>query len=666
MITQSAGQTIVKFSQSRIGPCRGLATCEPTMRNALTSLASWRCRDARTGGAGTGTVCGWAVQLATRARGRQAGSGQSAGIGAGNASGPAARSALVDQYCVTCHNDRLKTGGLGAREDRRRRCRTANAEVLEKVVRKLRSGQMPPEGRPRPDKPTVDAFAASLETALDRAAASAPNPGPRRVAPLEPRRVRQRHPRSAGARHRRHRAAASDMAGFGFDNNADVLSITPALMARYIVGGHQDQPPRGRRVPTIARPCRSTRSEFGTRQDARMSEDMPFATHGGLAVRHTFPLDGEYAFAIRLRTQRHGQHHRRHRRGRAPDRAARRSRAGQAVHDRRQVQGPGSGRADRACPKTTSRARKVHDYRVNADKELEVRLPIKAGTRLVSVGVHRLAAVAGSDGSVRARGRIVDGGAAGHRHALHLRAVQRQDAATTRRAARRSSSAGRPSARDEEPCARQILTTLARRAYRRPVTDARRRAAARASTAKAARERDFDTGIERALEALLSSPKFLIRVEREPADAKPGTRLPAERSRAGLAAVVLPVEEHSGRRAARRRGARHAEGSARCSAQQVGACWPTARATRFMNDFVGAVAEGPQHPARTTPTRSCSPSSTTRCARRWRRRPSCSSRARSARTGRFPSCCAPTTPSSTSGWRGTTASTTSTAATSAA
>ena len=84
--------------------------------------------------------------------------------------------ALLDQYCVTCHNDRLKTADLaldtvdiGAVE--------ANAEVLEKVVRKLRSGQMPPEGRPRPDAATIETFATSLETALDRAAVSAPNPG---------------------------------------------------------------------------------------------------------------------------------------------------------------------------------------------------------------------------------------------------------------------------------------------------------------------------------------------------------------------------------------------------------------------------------------------------------------------------------------------------------
>ena len=111
----------------------------------------------------------------------------------------------------------------------------ANAEILEKIVRKLRSGQMPPEGRPRPDGDAIDAFATALENRLDRAAIEEPNPGwvaSRRLNRLEYVNVIQDllgfHVDGAAL-------LPSDMAGFGFDNNADVLSITPGLMARYIL-----------------------------------------------------------------------------------------------------------------------------------------------------------------------------------------------------------------------------------------------------------------------------------------------------------------------------------------------------------------------------------------------------------------------------------------------
>ena len=140
---------------------------------------------------------------------------------------------LVDQYCVGCHNERLKSGELVlAGVDLTDAAR--NAAVMEKVARKLRGGSMPPEGRPRPDKATLDAFINGLESALDRHAASAPDPG--RVAS---RRLNRAEYVNAvydllGLEVNGAELLPSDMAGFGFDNNADVLSITPSLMTRYI------------------------------------------------------------------------------------------------------------------------------------------------------------------------------------------------------------------------------------------------------------------------------------------------------------------------------------------------------------------------------------------------------------------------------------------------
>ena len=208
---------------------------------------------------------------------------------------------LFDRYCVTCHNERLQTAGLML--DRLDVSQVhGNAETLEKVVRKLRSGQMPPEGRPRPDAETIDAFATALETALDYAAAADPDPGrvaSRRLNRLEyVNAVRDLLDLEIDGE----ALLPSDMAGFGFDNNADVLSITPALMSRYIAAATK--------ISRVAvgspdnRPVMQVYKVGYERRDVRRNEDMPFATHGGLAVRHTFPLDGEYLFRDSAQAQR--------------------------------------------------------------------------------------------------------------------------------------------------------------------------------------------------------------------------------------------------------------------------------------------------------------------------------------------------------------------------
>src|SRR5258708_1615323 len=298
------------------------------------------------------------------------------------ASAPTQSRPLLDQYCVGCHNDKLKTGGLTL-ERIDPNTVAGHEDVLEKVVRKLRSGQMPPEGRPRPDAGTLEVFATSLEKALDRIASASPNPG--RV-------VSHRLNRGEYVNVIHDLLAMdvdgtgllpSDMAGFGFDNNADVLSITPGLMSRYITAATKISrlavaSPDNRTITQVYK------VEFGTRQDARMGEDMPFATHGGLAVRHAFPLDGEYAFAIRLKKN-----------GTV-------STIDGIEEDEHQIElridhvlvkqfriggkfkGPDPGVLI-AVSEDDVEGRNVHDYRVGADKELEIRLPIKAGSRLVSV-----------------------------------------------------------------------------------------------------------------------------------------------------------------------------------------------------------------------------------------------------------------------------------------
>ena len=414
---------------------------------------------------------------------------------------------LLDRYCVTCHNARLQTAGLAL--DRVDLAQVAvNAEVLEKVVHKLRSGQMPPEGRPRPDDAVVDAFATSLETALDQAVADRPNPG--RVASRRLNRIEYVNVIEdlLGLEVKGEELLPSDMAGFGFDNNADVLSITPALMARYITAATKIS--RAAVGSPDNRPVMQVYQVGFERRDVRAGEEMPFGTHGGLAVRHHFPLDGDYVFAIRLKRNDTIE---------TIDGIAEEEHQIEVRIDHALVEqfaiggkfpGPDPGQLI-AAPEDDIEGQRLHAYRMTADHELEIRVPVQAGTRLVSVaftdsapsphpasglpGIDKLYISGPFDGTVPA------------------------DTPTRRRIfICRPSSEGDQS---EEPCAREIIAALARRAYRRPVT-AGDVDPLLGLYREGRRDRDFEAGIERALEGLLAMPQFLMRVERQPVDTQPG------------------------------------------------------------------------------------------------------------------------------------------------
>ena len=206
--------------------------------------------------------------------------------------------ATLDRYCVTCHNQRLKTAAMMLDQSNVENP-GADARVWEKVVRKLRTATMPPAGMPRPDRATYESLAAYLENALDRAADSAPNPGRPSI-------------------HRLNRAEYAnairdlldldvdvkawlppDDSGFGFDNIADVLTVSPALLERYMSAA--------RRVvrlaigdPTMLPAAETYEVSRFLAQHSRMSDDLPFGSRGGFAVSHYFPLDGEYLLKVRL------------------------------------------------------------------------------------------------------------------------------------------------------------------------------------------------------------------------------------------------------------------------------------------------------------------------------------------------------------------------------
>ena len=494
------------------------------------------------------------------------------GVGAPSGAGaqqPAAAAppqrALLDQFCVACHNDRLRTGGLSMQQLDITDV-AANAETLEKIVRKLRDGEMPPAGRRRPDAVAIDSFATALEARLD--AAAAPDPG--RVAS-------RRLNRTEYVNAVRDLLALEiegadflpgDLAGFGFDNNADVLSITPSLMARYMSAATKIS-----RL-ALASPDNRPASHFYSvparaRQDARMDSRLPFATQGGLAVRHTFPLDGEYLFRIRL--QRNSVSYGIE--GIEEDEHAIELRVDHALVKRFAIGGKHQGLDPGTIigvEEDDLEGQRIHTYRLTADDHLEVRVPVGAGTRTVAAAFTRTMPSAAASGSRIGIDKLQIAGPYDGQAPDHTPSRSRIFACYPGRA------------NEEEPCARAIITTLARRAYRRPVTDADVQpllelyAAGRGAGT-------FDTGIERAVEGLLSSPKFLIRLEEERVDAGAVYRLTDLEFASRLSFFLwksIPDDELLDL-AARGRLA-----DPTVLAAQVRRMLEDRRATRFMDDFV--------------------------------------------------------------------------------
>jgi len=474
--------------------------------------------------------------------------------------------AFLDQYCVSCHNDRLKTGGLTL-EKLDLSDAQANAEVLEKVIRKLRGGQMPPERSRRPDAATLTGFITTLEAAIDGTAA--PNPG--RVGSHRLNRteyvnvVRDLLALDVNGAE----LLPSDTAGFGFDNNADGLAITPGLMARYMSAATKIS--RAALASPENRPITQTyRIAASVRQETRMGEDLPFATHGGLAVRHTFPLDGEYVFTLLLKRSGGGTIF-----GIEEDQHQIELRVDHALMRRFTLGGKFKGLDTGtmiSIAEDDIEGRQIHENRINADNELAIRVPIKAGTRIVSAAfTDSLPSALESHSGIGIDILRISG---------PFKGTVPEDTPSRRRI-----FTCRPaSIRDEEPCARKIISTMARRAFRRPVVDGDVQPLL--DVFKEGRSaRDFDAGIELALEALLSSPSFLMVVEREPADARQGTayRLSDLELASRLSFFIwnsIPDDELVDLAA---RGTLQDPG---VLAKQARRMFADARAARFMNDFV--------------------------------------------------------------------------------
>jgi len=435
-----------------------------------------------------------------------------------HAQAPAAKAA-IQQYCLACHNDKLKTAGLvldAADLDRGGR----HPAVWEKVVRKLRTGEMPPPGMPRPDKAAYAAVAAELEEMLDRAAAANPNPG--RV-PV----------------HRLNRAEyanairdlldlnidgksllpADDSDQEGFDNIASVLSVSPVLLENYLSAARTVS-----RLaigdPTLPAGIETVKYSKLLPQDDRM-EDLPFGSQGGGLIRHYFPLDGEYTVKVRLRRQYYeyivgmGEPHQ-------VD-----IRLDGVRLKRFTVGGEAKGLTmPESFAGNTQGSPGFEVYMHTADDGLEVRVPVKAGEHEVGVSfVRRYWEQEGVQqppqiGFARTTNEYYHGNPAVEFVMIGgpYGAVSHGDSASRRNIF--VCAPNSPAA--EEPCARKILSTLATRAYRRPVSEEDLNTLIEFYRAGRA-GKDFDSGIQSGLERILAAPSFLFRVEGVPANAKAGS-----------------------------------------------------------------------------------------------------------------------------------------------
>ena len=451
-----------------------------------------------------------AVQAATQPPATSSASGATAEPSSPPASDASTWRAVLDRYCVTCHNERLLTGNL-ALDGIDVEHVGADAEVWEKVLQKLRTQAMPPPRRPRPDAATYGAFAAWLETALDRSASEQPNPGRPTIHRLN------RLEYTNGIRDLLHleidtgtMLPADDLA-YGFDNNADILTVAPGLLERYMSAA--------RRIsrlavgdPTIeADAVRYPLSSLLV-QDDRMSEDLPFGSRGGSAVRHHFPLDGEYLVRIGLQG------------------------GGRREPQEIDVRVDGVRRALLRVGNWPDGADPGAARVVEPGEPLLVRFPARAGTHVVSVSFTKRTAV--TEGMAPSRLPIWTfsfGRGYVQRMALESLEIEgpfspdtlgRGPGGEGEAASRRRIFVCRPAtAEDEGPCADEILGTLARRAFRRPV-DALDLEVLRSFYMEGRAEGNFDAGIQRALESMLVDPEFLFRIERDPAGIDPATPYP--------------------------------------------------------------------------------------------------------------------------------------------
>jgi mono/diheme cytochrome c family protein len=409
-------------------------------------------------------------------------------------SNPQAERALLNQYCVTCHNQKLKTAGLEL--DQLDPAHVAeHPEKWELVVRKLRAGMMPPSGMPRPAWNTYESMVAWLEGELDKTGAThLPPPGLHRLNRTE----------YANVIHDLlaldvdpTKYLPSDDSTRGFDNIAGALSLSPALLEGYTTAAAK--------ISRIALgdvndPSLSTyRVPSDTSQDYHI-EGMPFGTRGGLAVQHEFPADGDYVFKI------------------FP--------INKGLMDGNRAFGEITGEK----LELLIDGERIHLY--DWDKEVASGKPVHGGTAdihfqvkagLHTVGVTFLATQLAPSQDLDEhflRDTIETGGLPGFKFYPHVGKMEilgpfKPAGASDSPSAKKIFVCHPAEVSDEAACAKKVIDTLARHAFRRPIT-AEDTETLMSFYQQGRNEGNFNTGIERALQRILADPEFVFRKEAEP------------------------------------------------------------------------------------------------------------------------------------------------------
>ena len=379
----------------------------------------------------------------------------------------------VNRYCVVCHNDELRTAGLSLVA-----VDMAPSGTLEKVLRKLRTGEMPPAGMPAPDPATRSALVHSIETQLDKAAAAHPNPGAPGIHRLNRAEYRNAVRDLTGLDldvvMNRVPDLPPDDSGYGFDNIADVLTVSPLHMEKYLASA--------RRIARLAlgtlKPSLSTEKIYPW--SSYFEGALPPRERGAIVFRRYFPFDAEYSFLVHVRGN----------------------------------PAPGLPPAKLDLRIDGSRV-KLFDAAIDpaeanqGTRNIELRLRLSAGDHTVGAGfLTESVQVEGGPPVSNANGLSVDYVTVGGPY----NPTGPGDTESRRRILICQPSPGQP----EEVCARKILSNLARRAYRRPVTATDLAPILKLFASGRADGNNFDSGITLALTGILVSPDFLFRTEHTP------------------------------------------------------------------------------------------------------------------------------------------------------
>jgi hypothetical protein len=401
---------------------------------------------------------------------------------------------MFKTYCVSCHNEVLRTADLLLDKVNVEHL-DQHAAVLERVLPRLRSRAMPPQGLPRPSQEDYEFLISHLESGLDQIAAVSPNPG----RPVPHRLNRAEYSNAVrdilGVEFNVEQLLPTDPASrYGFDNIGDVLTLSPVMMETYLSAaktisrlaiGKSD----GRAVTEIY----LVPDNFEQRQ--RVSDDVPIGTSGGAVIKHYFPVDGEYIVRAQLRQILSGLY------------------AGKTI-----------ALAEPKEMEIRLDGQKLQQFTVdgvnNLDEELSVRMPVKAGLRTVAITFLRDNFK--DEEIVRRNADTAFGGGIGM---IEVEGPYNTSGISITPSRQKIFTCRPDSGKEEEKCANQIISSLARAAYRRPVTedDVKPLLELYKSGRKDA---DFDAGVGLAIQGILISPGFLFRVEHDPANVSPGIAYP--------------------------------------------------------------------------------------------------------------------------------------------